>query len=268
MTPNQPVPLRWRQRAAVVFCVAVIAAIWGASQSDWALANRVMRAGGYLNADPTAPGWIRDTFGEGVAVMFDTPRELYLRKEIPDGLLERAAEIESLHWLVLDFSDVTDEELAVFTGHAELRGLRLDGTSISDRSLAVFESLPKLKSIHLRGSLVSPAGLAAFRQARPRVEVEIDPATEAGLAPYVRARRASFSPLESQNSLTITGPPDRGLLDAAEQLTFSRLCLTDLTADADIARLVAGRQLQEVELTGVELSAETAAAFQVLWRTA
>ena len=92
MTPNEPPPSRWRQRAAVLFCAVVIAAIWGAAQSDWAFGNRVMRAGGYLNADSTAPDWIRDTFGEGVAVMFDTPRELYLRKEIPDGLLERAAE--------------------------------------------------------------------------------------------------------------------------------------------------------------------------------
>lgn len=272
MERPQPAQSRWPQRWAVLFCVGMVGALWFASQSTWALSNRVEGADGWLVREPTAPEWIRDVFGEGVASFVDTPKELYLREEVPEGVLPRAAEVETLEWLVLDDTKVTDADLAPFESHPNLKGVRLQGTRITDRTLKVLASLPSLRTVTLTRTRVSPEGIAAFRKAKPKVEIGIDAATEVGLQPYVESKRLFFNngsggvpTTESSTAipggLTVRGPLESGLVDAAGKLTINDLRLEDLTITDEIDRLVKGQPIENISLERVELTAVGAAAF-------
>lgn len=275
MDTSQPAPSRWSQRLAILFCVAVIVALWFASQSSWALNNKVERAGGAITKAQTAPSWIRNTFGEGIASLFDSPKELFLREYVPEGILEHAAEVESFEWIVLNGTDATDEDLAPLAGHPNLSGVRLDYTQVSDPTLKVLATLPKLKFLSLSLTKVTPQGLTDFKKAKPNVEVAIDAATEVGLRPYIDAGIASFSDgigglpqttssAKFPGTLTINASLEEPLVGIASKLLIGELHLQDLTASKTVAELVKDQPIQWLKLERVELTPEVASAFHSL----
>lgn len=241
-----------RRRTVIVFCAAVLFGLWMFSQSEKLLIDRVYEAGGYVDTEPTAPAWIRDTFGDTAAGWFDSLTELGLRDEIPDGVLERAAKVESLRVLDLDSSGVSDANLAPFAGHPNLQRVVLRDTGVGDDVFAVLESLPALRQVSLELTHVTPGGLAAFRKARPDVRIEIDPATEAGLGRFARLHQAGYAGPGGELSLTGAVSPD--FFDIAAGLPFGSLTLSDLRTGDDVVRLVAARHPSRLHLRRVELT--------------
>lgn len=259
---------RLPQRLAFLAGVMVIPLFWCISQSTWALRNDIRNAGGSIGVSPTGPQWIREIFIEEVAAIFDTPRELFLRGEIPEELLPQAAELDTLVWLVLDRSQVTDAHVAHFAGHPNLMGVRLHETDITDATLETLATLPSLTFVVLTHTQVTPEGVEAFRRAKPNVEIEIDAATEVGLHRYLRSQQVQFEDISRRSparlcdpgTLTVRKSMEKDLVDSARKLIISSLRLQNLTTTAELKRLIEDQPIESVTLERVELTADGAAA--------
>jgi hypothetical protein len=241
-----------RRRTVAVFCGAVLFGLWMFSRSEKLLIDRVFEAGGYVNTQPAAPAWVRNTFGDTAAAWFDTPTELGLRDEIPDGVLGRAAKVESLRVLDLDGSGVSADDLTPFAGHRNLHRVVLRDTAVGDEAFAVLESLPALRQVSLELTHVTPQGIAAFRKARPDVQITIDPATEAGLGRFARLYQAGYT--GPSGELSFGGAVSPGFFDIAAGLSFDSLKLSELRTGDDVVRLVAAQHPSRFHLRRVDLT--------------
>jgi hypothetical protein len=257
----------WPQRAALVGCGAVLAALWLFARSDRAMINRVFEAGGYVETRPDAPARVGETSGESAAPRDESIVKVSLPGEIPGGFPEWAARVRSLRWLELTGGEVDDADVVPFAGHPALRTVVLDGAHVTDATLRVLRTIPRLEHVSVRRTDVSADGLAAFRKERPNVYIDVDGTTEAGLGSFARLGGVSYSrgsgryppdPTPAGGELTLTRAVPSELPEAVAKTEVDRLVLADMRADAEVARIARGRRLRMLTLRNAELTPEAA----------
>ncbi len=252
---------KWPQRLAVTAVVAITAAGFSYSQSDLAFARRLEESGGTVMFGGTSPDWISHWLGEPVALWFDTPIGVTCSKRVPDDVVRRIAEIETLRWIGLEHWNLTDESFAAFKGHPSLKEVRLTNTLVTDDVFESLETLPQLRLAMLSWTEVSPGGLSDFRERHPDVAVDVDPLTALGLGRYAADGRVKVRPdWERFPHLTISGPIDDTLVTALKDLPLDTLWLDGVKEEGKLVSLLQGGQLRSFHMSGGTLEADAAAA--------
>ena len=90
---------------------------------------------------------------------------------ITDAGLKRLGSLPNLHYLALSGTKVTDEGLKHLEGLANFRELYLMDTKITDAGLEHLKVLTKLKILRLNNTKVTDEGVTEFMQAIPKCQV-------------------------------------------------------------------------------------------------
>lgn len=245
----------------------MVALTFSYSQSDVAFAKRMMQSNGFLRLTPTAPAWMRRSVplgaGESLAVWFDTPTEFFVGTDVSAETLKRAAEIESLRWVVFDNREITERHVVAFEGHPTIKGIRLANTDVTDDIFPVLESLPELAFVSLSMTNVTPEGLEAFRERHPNIEIEVDPLTASGLLKIANGRARFDSEGGAAGTLMLRGPIDDELLSAAKRLPVRRLVLEGIDAGKHLTGLVEAQRIEYLHIRGGTLDVSFAKAVSV-----
>jgi hypothetical protein len=120
--------------------------------------------------------WLKREVGEDFAQVLDTIAGIRLSgPKVTDAdidyLLTLRPMLETLHWLDLSHSKVTDEGLLKVASFANLRKIDLRGTRVGSAVLTLVDSLPKLEWIGLTDSGVGRIGRFRLRHRRPDLQI-------------------------------------------------------------------------------------------------
>lgn len=134
----------------------------------------IQKRGGRVTLDHL--DWLKREIGEDFAQVLDTIAGIRLTgKKFGDAdldfLLARRPLLDTLHWLDLSRSHVTDGGLLRLAAFSGLRKIDLRETAIGNAGLALVKSLPNLEWLGLTGSRVNWFG--RFRLRRWAAELQI-----------------------------------------------------------------------------------------------
>ena len=88
--------------------------------------------------------------------------------------MKTVRQLTKLSHLNLDYTDLSDEGLALIAGLEQLESLSLDSTNVTDAAAEEILSLGHLKELNLYHTLFSPKGFQRLRSALPDCEIVWD----------------------------------------------------------------------------------------------
>ncbi|HVU87504.1 MAG TPA: hypothetical protein VHD36_09290 [Pirellulales bacterium] len=120
--------------------------------------------------------WLKREVGEDFAQVLDTIAGIRLSGPTVndadiDYLLTQRSMLETLHWLDLSRSKITNQGVLKLAAFANLRKIDLRGTRVGTAVLTLVESLPKLEWIGLTGSGLGWFGRFRLRRRRPELQI-------------------------------------------------------------------------------------------------
>ncbi len=119
--------------------------------------------------------WLKQEVGEDFAQVLDTIAGIrFAGPKVDDGhidyLVSRRALLDTLHWLDLSNSQITNQGLLKLAAFANLRKIDLRGTRISNAGMQLEKSLPKLEWLGLSGTAVNWFGRFRLKRRRPDLQ--------------------------------------------------------------------------------------------------
>ncbi len=235
-------PVRWSVRVTVVAVLLI-----GGGLGWWLRSVRIQReaveavdrAGGYIrydwavkdgeevfdNTGPPWPEWMvsrmgTDCFSSVTMVQANSGADA-------KRVLGTLQHFSRLQCLLLEASNISDQDLACVEGKRSLLKLDLSGTGVGDEGLAHLKALSRLKELSLGGTKVTDAGMAHLQ---------------------------GLTNLETLN-LAETGVGDDGLALVKNSIHLKKLDLRSTrVTDAGLAHLTGLRDLRDLDLQGARIS--------------
>ncbi|MBI4586442.1 MAG: sulfatase-like hydrolase/transferase [Planctomycetes bacterium] len=175
------------------------------------------------------------------------------RRDVPDDLLRRVADLADLTDLSLEETPVGDAGMEHLAALEKLEWLNLYRTKVGDGGLAYLSRIRSLKLLPLGETRVTDAGLAHLER-MPQLEylgLRGNRITDAGLVHLSKLRRLKGLHL---GGTAVTGAGIARLveLEAIEKLWLDRTGITDAAVE-HLARL---RSLKELHAAGTKLTAQ------------
>ena len=96
-----------------------------------------------------------------------------VRTRTGDKAMRTIARLPKLRELHLDYTDISDEGLALLHGSA-IEELRLDAAAVSDKAIESLASLSSLKRLDLYHTFVTEAGKQRLQAALPDCDIVFD----------------------------------------------------------------------------------------------
>jgi hypothetical protein len=156
---------RWFFASAVVLIIISVGIWFGLPvYRQQSVVSDLKRLGGTFQTIPGGPRSLRDWIGNERMMGFDTIEFVHLTDtRVTDADVAGLGRIMSLRGVFLGNTPVTDAGLAHLKGLTNVEWLWLDGTQVTDAGLFHLNGFTKLWRLQLEGTLVTDAGLAHLK---------------------------------------------------------------------------------------------------------
>ena len=91
--------------------------------------------------------------------------------ELPERFFTVVQQLKDLERLHLNGTNISDEQLKVFSKLAKIRYLNLYNTTISDAGLRILQNFSNLEKVYLSQTKVSNQGIAQLQRAKPSLHI-------------------------------------------------------------------------------------------------
>lgn len=205
--------------------------------------------------------WLHDIFYVSFAQFSSTTESGSVAEqhdEVGDELLDQAARIDSLRWLALTGTNISDQGIArLSTSPLRLERLWLSQTKITDAALSHLATCPTLTHLAVEGTATSDAGLQRLTQL-PNLQ-----SLSLGSPFFTSAGLRAIGKMVSLRELYLDRlPVDDQVLNAARSLTQLAILSIRATAVTDhgLRQLSQLTKLRELNLDGTQVDGAAFAA--------